>query len=65
MTIQDLEKQLFAKARFAYPGVSFDLWLKLMKSAHEDYCKRNNANLSKYGEPKTYHDWINGQILAL
>ena len=44
---------------------SFDNFVIDCQEGYKDYYKRNLDNLEKYGNPKTYSQWINGQIVAL
>ena len=44
---------------------SFDRFKEDCKKGYTDYRNRNLADLKKYGTPKTFSQWVNGQILAL
>lgn len=44
---------------------SFNVFISDCKKSYTEYYQRNLDNLQKYGEPKTYSQWINGQILSL
>lgn len=61
---QDLQI-LYLHTKQAYNNCSFEVWCKHTAKAFTDYYKRNLANLEKFGKPKTYSEWVNGQILAL
>lgn len=61
---QDL-KVLYLHTRDAYKGMSFDKWVIEAKNAYKDYHNRNLNNLQKYGAPKTFSQWVNGQIISL
>ena len=45
--------------------LSFDVFVKECEQNYLDYHKRNSDNLEKYGQPKTYSQWINSQTLSL
>jgi hypothetical protein len=44
---------------------SFDKFVKECEQGYRDYHQRNLDNLEKYGQPKTYSQWVNGQIISL
>jgi hypothetical protein len=56
-------KCLFIACRNAYK--SFDNFIEDSKIQYTNYFNRNTNNLQKYGAPKTYSQWVNGQIIAL
>ena len=56
-------KCLFIACRNAYK--SFDEFIKDSEKGYSEYYKRNSDNPEKYGNPKTYSQWVNGQIIAL
>lgn len=60
---QDDLKCLFLACRDAYK--SFAEFVEYSKKGYTEYHKRNSDNTEKYGNPKTYTQWINGQIIAL
>jgi hypothetical protein len=62
---QDDLKCLMVATLGAYKGYSFDDFVKETKESYAKYHKRNMENLDRYGNPKSYSLWINGQILAL
>ena len=62
--IDDL-KILFIHTRDAYKGMSFDKWVIEAKTAYKEYHARNTNDLQKYGTPKTFSQWVNGQIISL
>jgi hypothetical protein len=35
------------------------------ENSYSEYYKRNMNNVSRYGLPKTYSQWVNAQIIAL
>lgn len=59
---QDDLKCLFIACKLP---VTFENFIKDCKSSYLEYYKRNSENLERYGAPKTYSQWINGQIIAL
>lgn len=58
-------KLLFLYTKDAYKNKSFDNWLIEVKNSYKDYYNRNLNNLQKYGNPKTFSQWVNGQIISL
>jgi len=58
-------KVLFLHTQDAYPGYTFERWTKEVEQSYIEYHKRNSENTEKYGAPKTFSQWINGQIIAL
>jgi hypothetical protein len=44
---------------------TFSEFVKECEQGYRLYHKRNLDNLQKYGQPKTYSQWVNGQILSL
>lgn len=44
---------------------TFSEFVKECEQGYRLYHKRNLDNLQKYGQPKTYSQWINGQTIAL
>ena len=61
---QDL-KILYLHTRDAYKGMSFEKWVIQAKDYYKIYYNRNLNNLQKYGTPKTFSQWVNGQIISL
>ena len=65
----DIDKEdlkiLFIHVRDAYKGISYDKFVIEAKNSYKDYHNRNLNNLQKYGKPKTFSQWVNGQIIAL
>jgi len=62
---QDL-RILFLKTqstKFSVDG--FKDFINDCEKSYRDYYNRNMNNLSIYGLPKTYSQWVNGQIIAL
>lgn len=56
---------LYLHTRFAYGKVTLEQWTEQVKKAYVEYFERNTANVEKYGEPKTFFQWVNGQIISL
>lgn len=54
---QDDLKCLFIHTTNAYKGLYFNKWVEETKKAYSEYAKRD--------DPKTFSQWINGQIIAL
>lgn len=59
---QDDLKCLFIACK---PKQSFGEFMKECEQGYLDYHKRNLENLQRYGQPKTYSQWVNGQIIYL
>lgn len=62
--LEDLQI-LFVKTRHAYKNMSFEKWTEEAKKSYSEYHERNSNDLKKYGQPKTFFQWVNGQIIAL
>jgi hypothetical protein len=58
-------KVLFIHVRDAYKGISFEKFVIEAQNSYLDYFNRNMNNLQKYGTPKTFSKWVNGQIISL
>lgn len=58
-------KILYLHTCNAYKGMSFEKWVINQKDAFKQYCNRNLNDLQKYGTPKTFSQWVNGQIISL
>lgn len=56
--IMDDLKALFIAARHAYKGYTFEMFAKEAKA---DYAKYAESRV----EPKTFSQWVNGQVMAL
>jgi hypothetical protein len=62
---QDL-RILFLKTQTTqFSTKGFNNFIKECEDAYLDYFNRNMNNLEKYGTPKTYSQWVNGQIIFL
>jgi len=59
---QDDLKALFISCKLK---TNFDSFENECKQSYADYHKRNLNDPVKYGQPKTFSQWINGQIIAL
>jgi hypothetical protein len=62
---QDL-RILFLKTsitKFSKDG--FENFIKECEFGYVEYYNRNMNNIERYGLPKTYSQWINGQIIYL
>lgn len=58
-------KILYSITKEAYQKMSFNDWVIEAKNVYKDYHNRNLNNLQKYGTPKTFSQWVNGQIISL
>lgn len=45
--------------------LTFENFIKDCKKSYSDYYTRNSTDSKKYGTPKTFSQWINGQTIAL
>jgi len=62
---QDL-RILFLKSEYTnFSKQGFENFVIECKKSYLDYYNRNINNLEKYGNPKTYSQWVNVQIIAL
>lgn len=59
---QDDLKCLFIACRLK---VTFATFEKDCRDSYRAYYSRNINNVERYGAPKTFSQWVNGQILAL
>lgn len=55
-------KALFIACRL---DISYQNFVIGNKKAYSDYHFRNSKNIAYFGEPTTFSQWINGQILSL
>lgn len=62
---EDDLKCLMVNCLDAYNGYTFEKFVDEAKQGYSEYHKRNLANLEKYGQPKTFSQWVNGQIISL
>jgi len=62
--IEDL-KVLMIKSIVAYKNTSFENFVIECKQSYSDYYNRNMSDLKKWGQPKSFSQWVNGQIIAL
>jgi hypothetical protein len=58
-------KALFVACRSVYVGYTFERFVEVTKHAYSVYFERNIGDIIKYGEPKTFSKWVNGQVIAL
>lgn len=67
-TIAPLDlKVLFMHTRFAYNKgkMTFEDWTKEVKEGYAEYHQRNTDKPEIYGEPKTFSQWVNAQIIMI
>ena len=62
---QDLRILFLKMPQYKLSKEGFDVFKKECKDGYVYYFNRNKNNLAKYGEPKTYSQWINAQIIVL
>lgn len=62
---QDLRILFLKTLTTTFSAKGYDNFIKECEDYYLDYFNRNINNLEKYGSPKTYSQWINGQIIAL
>ena len=63
---QDDLKALYINASFEdFGNITFKNWIKITEESYVNYFNRNLSDLQKYGTPKTFSRWVNGQIIAL
>ena len=63
--LQDL-RLLFLKSEYTkFSKQGFEDFVIECKKSYLDYYNRNINNINRYGNPKTYSQWVNGQIIAL
>ena len=62
---QDLRILFLKTSTTSFSSKGFNYFIKECEDAYLDYFNRNINNLEKYGNPKTYSQWVNGQIIAL
>jgi hypothetical protein len=51
-------KVLFLHTKHAYGNMTFDEWVEDVKDAYKDFIKDKE-------DPKTFSEWVNGQIIWL
>lgn len=51
-------KVLYVKTKHAYGNISFEAWTEEVKKAYSNFA-------SKRENPKSFSEWINGQIIYL
>ena len=62
---QDLRILFLKTSTTSFSLKGFNDFIKECEDAYLDYFNRNINNLEKYGNPKTYSQWVNGQIISL
>ena len=62
---QDLRILFLKTKNTKFSAQGYRNFIKECEEAYLDYFNRNTNNLEKYGTPKTYSQWVNGQIIAL
>jgi hypothetical protein len=62
---QDLRILFLKTSTTEFSTKGFKLFIEECEQSYLDYFNRNINNLSRYGEPKTYSQWVNGQIIVL
>lgn len=63
---QDDLKVLYINASFEpFENITFEQWIKLTEKSYVDYYNRNLNDLQNYGTPKTFSEWVNGQIISI
>jgi hypothetical protein len=63
--LQDL-RILFLKSEYTkFSKQGFEAFVIECKKSYLEYYNRNINNINRYGNPKTYSQWVNGQIIVL
>jgi hypothetical protein len=62
---QDLRILFLKTSTTTFSAKGFNNFIKECEVSYLDYFNRNMNNLERYGSPKTYSQWVNGQIIAL
>jgi len=62
---QDLRILFLKTESTKFSAQGYSNFIKECEVAYLDYFNRNMNNLEKYGTPKTYSQWVNGQIIYL
>ena len=62
---QDLRILFLKSTNTKFSKEGFQTFVKECEEAYSEYYERNIKNLDKYGTPKTYSQWVNGQIIFL
>ena len=62
---QDLRILFLKTQNTKFSSDGYKKFIKECEESYLDYFNRNTNNLEKYGTPKTYSQWVNGQIIAL
>ena len=62
---EDLKILFLKTQRNKFSEKAFNNFIKECEHCYLDYFNRNINDLERYGNPKTYSQWINGQIIYL
>jgi hypothetical protein len=62
---QDFRILFLKMPQYKLTPQGFEAFKKECKESYVSYFNRNTNNLTKYGEPKTFSQWINAQIIVL
>lgn len=62
---QDLRILFLKTDNINFSKKGFETFVEECKKGYYEYYNRNINNLEKYGNPKTYSQWVNGSIIAL
>lgn len=63
--LQDLRILYLKTETTKFSKEGFNKFIKDCENSYRLYFDRNNADFKKYGNPKTYSQWVNGQIISL
>lgn len=58
-------KILYLKCDFIQKSHNLEQFANYCKQSYKQYFDRNTHNIERYGHPKTFSQWINGQIIAI
>jgi hypothetical protein len=62
---QDLQILFLKTNNITLSKSGFEGFKQECHESYSNYFHRNLNNLEKYGQPKTFSQWVNGQIIAL
>jgi hypothetical protein len=62
---QDLRILFLKTSSTSFSKAGFENFVKECAISYTTYFNRNKNNIKEYGLPKTYANWVNGQIIAL
>ena len=63
--LQDLRILYLKSECITFSKKGFEYFVIECKKSYLEYYNRNINNINRYGNPKTYSQWVNGQIIAL